>query len=168
MVPIMNSYSVPLQVSLFNVLELLTPPSPTTTQSPNIAFAHYPSARLVSPFSSVFLSPTFFSGSRFCLSLAGSPVLYGRIEFVFLRMSLSPPTAPQYASRRTSCYRLQAGECIPEGDLHPSVHVRSQAHERRRPRLRKAAKASTAGSRQKPGVGTHLICPPLHWHLPHY
>ena len=62
----------------------------------------------------------------------------GRIEFVFLRMDRSPPTAPHPASQRRSCSRLQAGERIPEGDLHPSVqylqhYVRLQAHERGRP-----------------------------------
>jgi hypothetical protein len=62
-----------------------------------------------------------FSGSRFCLSLAGSPVLFGRIEFVILRLSLSPPAAPHRVSHRRSCSRLQAGERMPEGDFHPSV-----------------------------------------------
>ena len=108
-----------IQVSLLNVPGLLTPPSPTTPQSPYIALSRYPSARMVSP--SLGFSSSFFSGSRFCPSLASSPVLFGRIEFVILRMSLSPPAAPHRASRRRSCSRLQAGERIPEGDLHPSV-----------------------------------------------
>jgi len=99
------------QVSLLNAPELPIPPSPTTRQSLDVAFARYPSAHRVSQ------SP----GSRLPLSLAGSPALAGRIEFVILRMDRSPPAAPHPASRRRSCSRLQAGERMPEGDFHPSV-----------------------------------------------
>ena len=113
----------PEQVSLLHAPELPIPPSPTTRQSPVVAFARYPSARRVSR----------QSGSRFHLCSAGSPVLTGRIEFVILRMDRSPPAAPHPASRRRSCSRLQAGERMPGGDLHPSVQysyksVRLQAH----------------------------------------
>lgn len=42
---------------------------------------------------------------------AGSPILPGRIEFVFfLRMDRSPPAVPHPASRRRSCIWFQAGE----------------------------------------------------------
>ena len=36
--------------------------------------------------------------------------------------------APHLASRRRSFIRLRAGERIPEGDFHPSIHRASQAH----------------------------------------
>jgi len=115
----MNTSSCYGQGSLIHALDLPVPPSPTTSQSPNVAFARYPSARRVSR----------FFGSRFRLSLAGSPNQTGRIEFVILRMDRSPPAAPHPASRRRSCIRLQAGERLPEEDFHLSDHVRFQAHE---------------------------------------
>ena len=43
---------------------------------------------------------------------------YGRIEFVNLRMTHSPPVAPHPASRRRSYVRLQAGVGIPGEDFH--------------------------------------------------
>ena len=43
--PSMNSGSCYEQVSLIHALDLPIPPSPTTSQSPNVAFARYPSAR---------------------------------------------------------------------------------------------------------------------------
>jgi hypothetical protein len=101
----------PEQVSLLHAPELPIPLSPTTHQSLDAAFARYPLARRVSR----------FLGSRLHLYSAGSPALAGRIEFVILRMDRSPPAAPHPASRRRSCSRLQAGERMPEGDLHPSV-----------------------------------------------
>jgi hypothetical protein len=67
------------------------------------------------------------SGLR--LSLAGSPLMLGRIEFVILRTGRSPPAAPHHASLRRSCSWLQAGERLPEEDFHPSDHLRFQAHE---------------------------------------
>jgi len=106
------------QVSLVHALDLPIPPSPTTSQSPDVAFARYPSARRVSR----------FCGSRFRHSLAGSPTQTGRIEFVILRMDRSPPAAPHRASWRRSCSRLQAGERLPGEDFHLSDHVRFQAH----------------------------------------
>ena len=60
------------------------------------------------------------SGSRLRHWLAGSPDTSGRIEFVILRTGLSPPVAPHPASRRRSYLRLQAGERMPEEDLHLS------------------------------------------------
>ena len=119
--PSMNSGSCYEQVSLIHALDLPIPPSPTTSQSPNVAFARYPSARRVSR----------FCGSRFCLTPAGSPIQTGRIEFVILRMDRSPPAAPHPASRRRSCIRFQAGERMPGEDFHLSDHVRFKAHWRR-------------------------------------
>ena len=60
--------------------------------------------------------------------LAGSPTVPGRIEFVILRTGRSPPAAPHHASRRRSCFRLQAGERLPEEDFHLSDYSRFQAH----------------------------------------
>ena len=106
------------QVSLIHVHGLPAIPSPTTWRAPAAAFARYPSARRVSR------SPE----SRLRLSLAGSPDTPGRIEFVSLRTGRSPPVASHPASRRRGYIRLQAGERIPEADLHRSDHAHSQAH----------------------------------------
>jgi len=108
----------PPQVSLIHVPDLPIPPSPTTPQALDVDFARYPSSRRVS----------HSRGSRLHLFPAGSPTLTGRIEFVTLRMDRSPPAAPHPASRRRSCSRLQAGERIPEEDLHLSDQTRFQAH----------------------------------------
>ena len=81
-------------------------------------FSRYPSSHRVSR----------WCGSRLHLSLAGSPTLTGRIEFVILRMDRSRPAAPHPASRRRSSSWLQAGERIPEEDFHLSDHTRFQAH----------------------------------------
>jgi hypothetical protein len=67
--------------------------------------------------------------SRLRPCIAGSPITPGRIEFVILRTGRSPPAAPHHASLRRSCIRLQAGECLPEEDLHLSDHLRFQAHD---------------------------------------
>ena len=101
----------PGQVSPLHAAELPIPPSPTTHQSLDVAFARYPSAHRVSR----------LRGSRLHHYPAGSPILTGRIEFVILRMDRSPPAASHPVSRRRSCSRLQAGERIPGGDFHPSV-----------------------------------------------
>ncbi len=103
----MNSGSCHWQVSLLYATGFPIPLSPTTCQSSNVALSRYPSARRIS-----------LSGSRSRHSLAGSPKLTGRIEFVFLRMDRSPPAAPHLASRRRSCSRLQAGERLPGEDFH--------------------------------------------------
>jgi len=103
----LNSGSCHWQVSLLHVTGFPIPLSPTTHQSPNAALSRYPSARWVS-----------LTRSRLRQSLAGSPKLIGRNEFVILRMDRSPPAAPHPASRRRSCSRLQAGERMPEEDLH--------------------------------------------------
>ena len=85
----MNAVSVRQQVSLIHVFDLPIPPSPTTPQALDTDFPRYPSSRRVS----------LCYGSRLHLSLAGSPTLTGRIEFVILRMDRSPPAAPHPASR---------------------------------------------------------------------
>ena len=106
------------QVSLIHVPDLPTPPSPTTPQALDADFSRYPSSHRVSR----------SRGSRLHLSLAGSPTLTGRIEFVNLRMDRSPPVAPHPASRRRSYSWLQAGERLPEEDFHLSDQTRFQAH----------------------------------------
>ena len=85
---------------------------------PSVAFTRYPSARWASHHGWVWASPL---GSR----LATSP---GRNAFVILRTDGSPPVTPHPASRRRSYLRLQAGERLPEGDLHTPDRVHSQAY----------------------------------------
>jgi hypothetical protein len=99
------------QVSLLHAPELPIPPSPTTS-SLSTSLLHVTPQLVESPDS---------LGSRLHLYPAGSPALVGRIEFVILRMDRSPPAAPHPASRRRSCFRLQAGERMPGGGFHPSV-----------------------------------------------
>ena len=114
----MNTVSGSQQVSLIHVSDLPIPPSPTTPQALDVDFSRYPSShRVPHP-----------RGSRLHLSLAGSPTLTGRIEFVILWMDRSPPAAPHPASRRRSYSWLQAGERIPEEDFHLSDQTRFQAH----------------------------------------
>jgi hypothetical protein len=108
----------PPQVTLIHVSDLPIPPSPTTPQALDADLTRYPSSRRVS----------HSRGSRLQLSLAGSPTLTGRIEFVILRMDRSPPVAPHPALRRRSYSWLQAGERIPEEDFHLSDQTRFQAH----------------------------------------
>jgi len=74
--------------------------------------------------------------------------MLSRIEFVILRTDRSPPAAPHHASLRRSCIRLQAGERLPEEDLHLSDHLRFQAHDRRRPRLQVSLQSTLAKPRQ--------------------
>jgi hypothetical protein len=52
----------------------------------------------------------------------------GRIEFVSLRTGSSLPVAPHPASRRRNNSSFQAGERMPEEDLHLSDQVHFQAH----------------------------------------
>jgi hypothetical protein len=54
--------------------------------------------------------------------------MLSRIEFVILRMDLSPCVALHGFSRCRSYARLQAGERLPEEDLHLSEPVSSQTH----------------------------------------
>ena len=116
----MNSGSCHEQVSLIYPHDLPIIPSPTTPVSPDVAFARYPSARQASP----------WQGSGLRLSLAGSPLSPGRIEFVIiLRTDRSPPVAPHPVLRRRSYSWLQTGERLSGEDFHLSDRVRFQAHE---------------------------------------
>jgi len=115
--PSMNSVSFSEQVSLIHARCLLDH-SVSNHLAPTVgALSCYPSAR-----------PLPVSRFRLRHRYAGSSGIPGRIEFVILRTGPSPPAAPHLASRRRSCSRLQAGEHMPEEDLHLSDHARSQAH----------------------------------------
>ena len=57
--------------------------------------------------------------------LAATP---GRITFVHLRTDDSPPVALHLASQQRRCLRLQTGERMLGGDLHPSNRVHARAH----------------------------------------
>ena len=85
---------------------------------PVIALTHYPSASRASG------SPR--SGLR--LTLAGSPRGKAESSSLALRTGRSPPVAPHPASRRRSYHRLQAGERVPEEDLHLSDQTHLQTH----------------------------------------
>src|SRR5207253_7091411 len=65
---------------------------------------------------------------RFRHRAVGSSGIPGRIEFVILRTGRSPPAASHPASWRRSCIQLQAGERMPEEDLHLSDLACSTAH----------------------------------------
>ncbi len=96
----LNACSTCGQVSLIHALGLPTIPPPTTcgcSASPG-----HVTPRRVEP------RPHPNSGnSGLRLSLVGSPHLAGRIEFVILRTSRSPPAALHPVLRRRSCSRLQ-------------------------------------------------------------
>jgi hypothetical protein len=88
------------QVSLIHALDLPAIPSPTTcgcSASPRHVTHWRVEPRL--------LPSSGNSGLR--LSLAGSPLLTGRIEFVILRTGRSPPAALHPVSQRRSCSRLR-------------------------------------------------------------
>jgi hypothetical protein len=85
---------------------------------PRDRFRTQPLSVASSPLARVWASPL---ASR----LAARP---GRIEFVILRTSRSPPVALHPASRRRSYFRLQAGVRIPEKDLHLSDQTHLQTH----------------------------------------
>ena len=87
------------QVSLIHALGLPAIPSPTTCGCS--ALPGYVTHRQVEP----RLLPS--GNSRLRHWLAGSSHHTGRIEFVILRTSRSPPAAPHPVSRRRSCSRLQ-------------------------------------------------------------
>ncbi len=53
----------------------------------------------------------------------------GRIEFLIVRTGRSPPVASHPVSRRRSYSWLQAGERMPEEDLHLSDQACSKSHE---------------------------------------
>jgi hypothetical protein len=105
------------QVSLLHVTRSSNPSVSNHPCAPVVVFARYPSTPRASRLR-VWASP-------FASRLASHT---GRIEFVILRMSRSPPVAPHPALRRRSYLRLQAGERMPEEDFHLPDHVRSQAH----------------------------------------
>jgi len=85
---------------------------------PRDRFRTQPLSVASSPLARVWASPL---SSR----LAARP---GRIEFVILRTSRSPPVALHPASRRRSYLWLQAGVRIPEKDLHLSDQTHLQTH----------------------------------------
>ena len=92
------------QVSLIHAPDLPTIPSPTTgvrSVSPRHVTCWRIEPRLLPNGS----SPNGNSGLRH--SLAGSPRYTGRIEFLIVRTSRSPPAAPHPVSPRRSCRRLQ-------------------------------------------------------------
>ncbi len=109
--PSMNTGPCYEQVSLIHAPDLPIPPSPTTPRPPTSLYHATPQ---LAGF------PASLAGLGFAHSLAGSPVLVGRIEFVILQMDRSPPAAPHPASLRRSCIRLQTGERMSEEDFHLS------------------------------------------------
>ena len=86
--------------------------------APIVALTPNPSARWASRLGRVRVS-------SFASRLTGQP---GRIEFVSLRTTRSPPVALHLASRRRSYDQLQAGVGVPEEDLHLPGQTRLQAH----------------------------------------
>src|SRR5258705_1222345 len=113
----MNTLLPDSQVSLIHARGLRDPSVSNHLAPTVIAFSCYPSAR-----------PLPVSRFRFHPRYAGSSGIPGRIEFLNVRTGRSPPAAPHPASCRRSCIRLQAGEHMPEEDLHLSDLARSQAH----------------------------------------
>ncbi len=92
------------QVSLIHAPGLPAIPSPTTCG--RSASSGHVTLRRVEPRSLPHgSSPNGNSGLRH--SLAGSPHLTGRIEFLSVRTGRSPPAAPHPVSPRRSCSRLQ-------------------------------------------------------------
>jgi hypothetical protein len=85
---------------------------------PVIAFTRYPSASRA--------SGLLRSGLR--LTLAGSPHSKAESSSLALRAGRSLPVAPHPASRRRSYVLLQAGERVPEEDLHFSDQAHLQTH----------------------------------------
>src|SRR5208337_973509 len=92
-------------VSLIHAPGLLTIPSPTTCGC-CLSSGHATHRRIAPRFHpTTGSSPNGNSGLRH--SLAGSPHLTGRIEFLIVRTGRSPPAAPHPVSPRRSCRRLQ-------------------------------------------------------------
>ena len=85
---------------------------------PTSALTRYPSAS--------WTSGSLRSGLR--LSLAGSPHSKAESSSRALRTGRSPPVASHPLSRGRSYVQLQAGERVPEEDLHLSDQTRLQAH----------------------------------------
>jgi len=86
--------------------------------APAAALAHYPSARQASR----------DNGSGLRHWDAGSPVGPAESSSPKLRTGRSPPGASDGASRHRRTDQLQAGECVPEEDLHPSDQTHLQTH----------------------------------------
>ena len=105
------------QVSLIHVARPSDPSVSNHPCAPVVVFARYPSTPRASR-CRVWASPL---ASR----LASHT---GRIEFLIVRMSRSPPVAPHPVLRRRSYLRFQAGERMPEEDFHLLDHARFQAH----------------------------------------
>ncbi len=92
------------QVSLIHAPGLPTIPSPTTCGR-SVSSGHATPRRIEPRSLPHGSSPNGNSGLRH--SLAGSPHLTGRIEFLIVRTGRSPPAAPHLVSPRRSCSRLQ-------------------------------------------------------------
>src|SRR5262245_3708944 len=115
----MNTCFVSAQVSLFNTRHLPDHSAVNHPLPPGPRFNTLPLSV------AGFRSLSERSGLRLCT--AGSSRSAGRITFVILRTDRSPPVAPHLVSRRRSYLWLQAGERLPEEDLHLSNGARSQA-----------------------------------------
>jgi hypothetical protein len=113
----MNSGSFSKQVSLIHASRLPDHSVSNHLMDPCCRFITLPLSATVSRFR-----------SRLRHRFAGSPITPGRIEFVILRTGRSPPAAPHNTSLCRSCFRLQAGERLPEEDFHLSDYSRFQAH----------------------------------------
>jgi len=113
----MNTVSFGQQVSLIHASDRPIIPPPTTLGLPP-SLSHPTPQRVGLP---TRVGPGFAFSQQ-------ARQLSGRIAFVFLRTNRSPPAAPHPASRRRSGSRLQAGEGVPEEDLHLSDQTRFQAH----------------------------------------
>ena len=92
------------QVSLIHAPDPPTIPSPTTGGR-SASSGHVTHRRVEPRLLPHGTSPNGNSGLRHWL--AGSPPLTGRIEFLIVRTSRSPPAAPHPVSPRRSCRRLQ-------------------------------------------------------------
>src|SRR5208282_6659557 len=91
------------QVSLIHALGLPTLPSPTTCAC-FVSSGHVTHRRIEPRWLPHGSNPNGNSGLR--LSAADSPHRAGRIEFLIVRTSRSPPAAPHPVSPRRSCSRL--------------------------------------------------------------
>ena len=88
------------QVSLIHAPDLPTLPSPTTCGR-SVSSGHVTHRRIGPRLLPHGSSPNGNSGLRH--SLAGSPRITGRIEFLIVRTGPSPPAAPHPVSPRRSC-----------------------------------------------------------------